>query len=277
MNEIAEKEASELAITQEQNTGIINAIERMAVNPEVNIDKLEKLLDMQMRVLDRDSLMAYNKDMASMQSEMPIISKTGVIKDAHGNERSKYARFEDIVRVIQPLLEKHGFSVNFKADFNGNVLEIIGQVSHRMGHKEETKMILPFDDSGAKNKVQAIGSSVSYGKRYTLCMLLNIAASGEDDDGHAAAEDQVAKLQYAVERYKAMGFAVNNNIESIAFIRDRLDSDDEVSAAEAYWEISQAEQEALYIAPTKAGAAWRTSDIAAIKEKFGQYHPNRKD
>jgi hypothetical protein len=47
-------------------------------------------------------------------------------------------------------------------------------------------MELPFDNSGSKNTVQAIGSSVSYGKRYVLCMLLNISTGGEDNDGNGA-------------------------------------------------------------------------------------------
>jgi len=48
-------------------------------------------------------------------------------------------------------------------------------------------MTLPLDNSGSKNAVQAVGSSVSYGKRYVMAALLNITTRGEDDDGNAAA------------------------------------------------------------------------------------------
>src|SRR5690606_9193784 len=56
----------------------------------------------------------------------------------------------------------------------------------RDGHSEETTIFLPADTSGSKNSVQAVGSSTSYGKRYTASALLNITTRGEDDDGRAA-------------------------------------------------------------------------------------------
>jgi hypothetical protein len=47
-------------------------------------------------------------------------------------------------------------------------------------------MRLPADTSGAKNPVQAWGSSASYGKRYVAMTLTGIATD-DDDDGRAAA------------------------------------------------------------------------------------------
>ena len=43
--------------------------------------------------------------------------------------------------------------------------------------------MLPLDTSGSKNGVQAVGSTVSYGKRYAICALLNIS-TGDDTDGN---------------------------------------------------------------------------------------------
>ncbi|WP_185835578.1 ERF family protein [Pseudomonas aeruginosa] len=43
------------------------------------------------------------------------------------------------------------------------------------------------DTSGNKNAVQAVASSVSYGKRYTAGALLNFTTHGEDDDAFTAA------------------------------------------------------------------------------------------
>ena len=48
-------------------------------------------------------------------------------------------------------------------------------------------MPFPIDTSGSKNAIQAVGSSISYGKRYTAGALLNLTSRGEDDDGIAAA------------------------------------------------------------------------------------------
>jgi hypothetical protein len=48
---------------------------------------------------------------------------------------------------------------------------------------------MPIDTSGSKTSVQGIGSTVSYGKRYTLCALLNIS-TGDDTDGHQLGRNQ---------------------------------------------------------------------------------------
>ena len=53
-------------------------IERAALNPEVDIDKMERLLQMQERVLDRQALMAYSASMAAMQTELPkVVGRMG--------------------------------------------------------------------------------------------------------------------------------------------------------------------------------------------------------
>ncbi len=176
MNEVA---------TVEQTAPILAMVERVAMNPEADMDKLERLLDMQERVLNRESEMAFNAAMSELQADMPTITKGGKI-EVNGQVRSKYARFEDIANEVRPLLAKHGFSISFRSDFPEGQLEVTGIIAHKGGHREETTMRLPFDSSGSKNSVQAIGSSVSYGKRYVMCMLLNIATS-EDDDGIGAA------------------------------------------------------------------------------------------
>ena len=71
-------------------------------------------------------------------------------------------------------------------------MTVTGVLMHRAGHSMRTSMTLPFDTSGSKNAVQAIGSSVSYGKRYVISAMLNIATRKEDDNGYAAVP--VAKI-----------------------------------------------------------------------------------
>jgi len=171
---------SELVKAEEQTAPILAMVERVAMNPEADMDKLERLLDMQERVLNRESEMAYNTAMSALQAELPTVYKAS---DGHN---SKYAKFEVINEAVRPYLTQHGFSISFKSNFDSGLLEITGIISHKDGHKEQTTMVLPFDKTGSKNDVQAIGSSVSYGRRYVLCMLLNISTA-DDDNGVSAA------------------------------------------------------------------------------------------
>ncbi|PTL89152.1 single-stranded DNA-binding protein [Halomonas litopenaei] len=170
-------------VTQSQpdSTAIIQVIERAALNPDVDIDKLERLLQMQERVLDRQALMAYSAAMAAMQTELPSIVERGKTNNGH------YATLEDIVDTVRPIMKKHGFAVSFRIQTQERGIQVTGVLMHQDGHREETSMLLPADGSGNKNAVQAFGSSTSYGKRYVLCALLNITTRGQDDNGQTAA------------------------------------------------------------------------------------------
>lgn len=194
------EESKELAtpLPANESAAMLQIISTAAMNPEVDIDKMERMMIMHEKLLNRDAQMAYNAAMSKLQSELPTINEKGQI-EVNKVVRSKYAKFEDINEAIRPLLKKHGFSVSFKSNFTDQMLDITGIISHKQGHSEDTTMRLPFDTSGSKNDVQAIGSSVSYGKRYCVCMLLNIATGGEDNDGNQPEQqtitsDQAGKL-----------------------------------------------------------------------------------
>jgi hypothetical protein len=189
---------------KDESSAILQVIERAAANPSVDIDKMERLLQMQERVMDRNANMAFNSSFAQMQTEMPVITERGEIA-VGGQVRSKYAKFEDINEVVKPIMERYGFSINFKTSTEGNQIRVVGVLMHSMGHREEGSMLLPADTSGSKNSVQALGSSISYGKRYVMNSLLNITSRGEDNNGAGAkiTEDQVANIESLLDETKA--------------------------------------------------------------------------
>ena len=163
-----------------ESTAIIQVIERAALNPDVDIDKMERLLQMQERVMDRQAMMAYSAAMAAMQTELPSIEERGQTNNGF------YATLEDIVDTVRPIMQKHGFAVSFRIQTQERGIQVTGVLMHKDGHREETSMLLPADMSGNKNAVQAFGSSTSYGKRYVLSALLNITTRGQDDNGNAS-------------------------------------------------------------------------------------------
>ncbi|WP_417422011.1 ERF family protein [Halomonas sp.] len=170
------------------STAIIQVIERAALNPDVDIDKMERLLQMQERVMDRQAMMAYSAAMAAMQTELPSIEERGQTNNGC------YATLEDIVDTVRPILQKHGFAVSFRIQTQERGIQVTGVLMHKDGHREETSMLLPADMSGNKNAVQAFGSSTSYGKRYVLCALLNITTRGQDDNGQTSTRVAVKRV-----------------------------------------------------------------------------------
>lgn len=161
-----------------ETQAIMQMIERVVLNPDADMDKLDKMLDMQERILNRNAKQSYTADLAAMQADLPLVGKLG-----EGHNKAKYARLEDINEAIRPTLQKYGFAVTFRTKQAEKTLTVTAILSHRMGHSEETDLILPLDTSGSKNAVQAVGSTISYGKRYALCLLLNIS-TGDDTDGN---------------------------------------------------------------------------------------------
>jgi hypothetical protein len=177
-----------------ETTAIVHMIERAARDPSVDIDKMERLLQMQERVMIRQAKAAYDAALAEMQPKLPVIGRRGKIeiraKDAKGErtgavqQSTGYALWEDINEGIRPVLAEHGFALSFRVGLaQDGKIEVTGILSHREGHREQTTITLMHDSSGSKNAVQAVGSSTSYGKRYTAAALLNLTSRGEDDDG----------------------------------------------------------------------------------------------
>jgi hypothetical protein len=169
----------------EQNATLM--FERLARDPNVDVDKLERLIAMQERILKHQAKSAFDTAFAAMQGDIPVVSEKGQIL-VKGELRSRFATNEDIQETVKPILQRHGFSIRFRnVVLEGGRLKVVGILSHRDGHSEEDEFVTKADDSGGKNDIQAIGSARSYGQRYTTIALLNIATRGTDDDGATAA------------------------------------------------------------------------------------------
>jgi len=221
---LATSHQAPLPAVSDESAAILQVIERAAMNPAVDIDKMERLLAMQERIVARNAKAAYTDALSSMQLELPEIVERGKIQIGTGKAQM-YARWEDINEGIKPTLAKHGFALSFRTGRDGDKIVVTGVLSHRDGHSEETTIHLPSDTSGSKNAVQAVGSSTSYGKRYTASALLNLTSRGEDDDGLAAgakpiSEEQLSQLvaladEVGADKAKFCGFM---KVEALAEI-----------------------------------------------------------
>lgn len=162
-------------------TGMTLMIERLAANPNVDVDKLRQILDMQERVLNREAEQAFNIAFNEMQPDIPIIAEKA------RTDKTKYAPFEDIIATIRPIYSRHGFSLSFQTQWpSDKTVKVIGILTHKQGHSRTSEFISLADQTGSKNAIQALASTISYGKRYTTNDLFCIAT--RDDDGQASSK-----------------------------------------------------------------------------------------
>jgi hypothetical protein len=178
-------ESTALVPAQESAVALLPMIERLASNPNFDVAKLEKLIEMQERILARQAHEAFEAAFSEMQPEIPEIDERGRIL-VKGSLRSTYAKLEDIHLQIKPILAKHGFAIRHRTEWpkeKAGTIRIVGILSHKQGHSEESAFEAPMDKSEYRTDIQSMGSTVSYGRRYTTLDLLNITTRGMDNDG----------------------------------------------------------------------------------------------
>lgn len=158
--------------------------QRLARDPKLTVEKLEKLIALNERMLAQQAAIAFHAAYESMKMELPIIDRKGRIRNKDGEVQSQYARFEDIQRITLPILQRHGFTLSYKTRWPApTIVCVVGRLKHRGGHFEESEFQSAPDTTGGKNAIQALGSANAYGRRYTTKDLLDLQEQNTDDDG----------------------------------------------------------------------------------------------
>lgn len=211
-----------------ESAAIIQVIERAASNPDVDVDKMDRLLQMQERIMDRNAKQAFSAAMVDAQTEIhPVVANAN-----NSQTKSRYATFDALDAIVRPIYTKHGFAPSFgTADSpKENHVRVTCDLLHRDGHEKHYYFDMPADGKGAKGgdvmtKTHAAASAMSYGQRYLLKGMFNIVIKGEDDDGNkaGAATLNEGQLQTLRERMDEVGadipaFCKYMGVEKIADI-----------------------------------------------------------
>lgn len=167
---------------------VLDLIERAARDPSVDVSKIQALLDMREKQLDRVAHEDANTAMCLAQAEMGPVRK-----DAENPAtRSMFATFEALDRALRPIYVKHGFSLSWdeedcpKPDHLRVVCYLARGRFTRKYHRD-----MPIVTTGLKGQsnmtlTHANASANTYGKRYIEAGIFNITFTERDDDGNAA-------------------------------------------------------------------------------------------
>jgi hypothetical protein len=183
---------------------IASASRDSAVDPA----KMRELWAFRKEVLAEQSATAFNAAMSQAQAEM-----TPIATDMQNKQTSsRYASYAALDRVVRPIYTKHGFALSFdEADSpKPDHVRVLCYVSHGGGFSKTFHTDMPADGKGAKGgdvmtKTHAVGAAKSYGMRYLLRSIFNLAVGEEDKDGNDAAlitAKQVADLECLISETK---------------------------------------------------------------------------
>ncbi|RQP04960.1 MAG: ERF family protein [Paracoccus sp. BP8] len=167
---------------------MVNMIERLVLNPDADLDKLERMLALK-RDHDRDNArVAFAAALAAARSKIPPIVKDATVDftSSKGRTHYKHETLAGIAKVIDPILSEFGLSYRFRTDQGNGGVRVTCIIAHAHGHSEETSLTCAPDGSGSKNPFQAVGSAVTYLQRYTLKAALGLSAEIDDDAQSAA-------------------------------------------------------------------------------------------
>ena len=172
--------------------GLLAVIERLATNPQLNVDVFERLLNARRFEEDRAAMRAFNVAMSQAKGEIGPVLKTRDVdypsrREGGARTKYRYESFADVARVVDPVFSTHGLSYRFRISQKGDQVTVTCIVSHADGYSEETSPLESKVDPGSTgmSMVQALGSALTYLQRYSLRAAIGLAA-GVDDDGKGA-------------------------------------------------------------------------------------------
>lgn len=134
-------------------------------------------------------------ELATALSKAQANVETALEDKQNPHFRSHYASLNSVWQACRSALSNNGLSVSQITDIEGDMLVLNTYLMHSSGQWIRSRMPI----ISVKTTPQAIGSAVTYMRRYTLAAIVGVAP-GDDDDGNAA-EDKSGRDQKFV-RYQ---------------------------------------------------------------------------
>jgi hypothetical protein len=183
MTEVAKFQEARTLTHERAADPMVSMIERLVMNQDADLDKLERMLAMKERIDAQHARTAFARALSEARASIPPIIKDATVDftSAKGKTHYQHETLAGIAKAIDPVLSEHGLSYRFRTEQGQGGVKVTCIVQHCDGHAEETSLSGAPDASGNKNNFQAVGSAVTYLQRYTLKAALGLSAEVDDD------------------------------------------------------------------------------------------------
>jgi len=177
---------------------------------------LDRLIGFHERMQAQAARQAFDKALAAAKAKIPVIAKNR--QAMLGRQPYRHEDLAEIARTVSPILARQGLSYRFRSHSTDGLVTVVCVIAHRDGHSEENGLSASPDESGEKNSLQAVGSTLTYLQRMTLKAALGLAAS-DDDDGQAAGSTALISRQQARELLDLIGEAETDKQALLQFFQ----------------------------------------------------------
>lgn len=170
-----------VAKVESPETLILRAIDKGA-----DVGVMERLVALRDKFKAEQAKEAFDRAMADLQAEMPIVRKDTEVKAGGGDKLYSYTPFEHIIPQVKEYIRKHGFSWSLNTDTESKDGWVIAtcEAKHSGGHSETSKVKLPIGaGTRAMSQTQVYAAAISFASRRAFCNAFGIVTAGEDKDG----------------------------------------------------------------------------------------------
>jgi hypothetical protein len=179
-------------------------------------EQVDSFLDVQRKWEADQASKAYVRAMAAFKAEpiATIIKKKRVSfktkrKDGSdgGTLEYKHETLDQVVDAVVAPMAKHGLSHKWDVsqDKQTRLITVCCIVTHEHGGSDSSELFGLPDDSGHKNPLQQVRSTITFLQRATLLLITGLAAKGEDDDGGRPRSDAPRSGKPETSKPKASG------------------------------------------------------------------------
>ncbi len=162
------------------------------------LEQVEKIIELQGVLEERQAKKAFFQSFADFQCYVPTIEKKGFagFKTRDGGETQyNFARLEDIKKAIQSPLGMNGLSYRWDEKSVSGDISVTCILSHKDGYQQTSTMTSGSDKTGSKNNIQAIASTMTYLRRYTLIAVAGLTVGDQDFDGEQPVDMNMLSAQ----------------------------------------------------------------------------------
>jgi len=192
------KKSKDVALVKEQNTAIavpdapktMSPVEQLMTMKEAGLTPadMKDMLAVQKEYDEMQAEKLFNVALANFKAEDILLVKDAKVKYASTKSPTGFVEYDhatlgNIIRVAVPYMSKHGLSHRWKtSQSEGGMVEVTFVLTHIAGHSEKTTLKAGKDDTGGKNNIQQVSSTITYLERYTFLAGTGLAVEDQNDN-----------------------------------------------------------------------------------------------